>query len=504
MAGVRPQRAILSVADKRGITDLARTLSACGIEIISTGGTQQELTQAGITTTAISELTGRTQALDGRVKTLGQAVLGGILFDRDIDTQHQELEQLGAVPIDLVVVNFYPFSDGVKAGKAEEDLVELIDIGGPTMVRAAAKNHRHVVVVTDPNDYEKVSEQLQKNQAITAELRQQLASKAFRTTSSYDAEIAASFTNVKNTIQPTPMLSSLLNLEQLSYGENPHQAGWVGNKPQQLGGPQLSYNNLQDAIAAWRCVSSFTQPACAIIKHTNPCGVAVAQDIAAAYTNAFQADTVSAYGGVVACNQEIDLTTLEQILKVFCEVIIAPGFSEEASQRLSTTKRVKSLQAPFANTGTDAKLFGEIALVQRQDHEDIGQLTTKQVSTTAPTKQQEQDLLFAWQVAMHARSNAIVLAKDGTTIGIGAGQTSRVEAAQLALDRATAKGFTPHNAVVASDAFFPFADGVELLAQAKVAAIIAPGGSKRDPEVIAAANQAGIALVFTDKRHFVH
>lgn len=505
---IKVERALLSVADKAGVVELGQCLTQIGVQVISTGGTATVLSEAGVACQNIATITGQEQALDGRLKTLQQAVLGGILYDRDAVGQQAELEQLGAQPIDLVAVNFYPFAQGAAQGKDRAELVELIDIGGPTMVRSAAKNHRHVVVIVDRNDYAAVIQQLHANDGcVTRELAARLAAKVFALTASYDAGIAATLAG--NSCAPVipQLVSSLLNLTELSYGENPHQAGWVGHAAEQLhqlGGAQLSYNNLQDALAAWRCVASFAQPCCAIIKHTNPCGVAVGKTLLEAHARALAADEVSAYGGVVACNGEINDELLRAIREVFCEVLIAPSFSPAAAATLGKAKRLKALQAPIGEGSVDARVAGGLALVQQRDADSLTATDCAQVTTTAPTAPQLEDLLFAWRVAMHTRSNAIVLAREGKTIGIGAGQTSRVEAAQLAVERARAKGFDPTGAVAASDAFFPFADGVEYLTNAGVAAIIHPGGSKRDPEVTAAADSAGIAMLTTGVRHFIH
>lgn len=506
--GIRVNRALISVADKEGVVELAGWLAGKGVEVVSTGGTGKVLREAGIDIVDASELTGFTEALGGRLKTLHPALLGGILHDRDRAEQEAELKAIGAKPIDLVVVNFYPFAKRAVAGMEMDELIELIDIGGPTMVRSAAKNYRHVTVVTNPADYSEVLRVMAGNSgSVPKEVARQFATKAFAATAAYEAGIAAAMAGSPVDVAAS-LVGNLVSLRELAYGENPHQSGWVGASGdglRQLGGGKISYNNLQDAVAAWRCVEGHAVPCCAIIKHSSPCGVAVCADVANAHAKALAADPVSAYGGVVACNREIDCKTLESINKVFSEVVVAPSYSAEAEAVLVKAKRLRALVAPLgAEHGLDAKIFGGLALVQQRDSRQLGEDDWEQVSRDAPDESCLANLKFAWKVVRNVRSNAIVLAKDNATIGIGAGQTSRVEATQLAVSRAVAKGFTTEGAVAASDAFFPFPDAVEVLATAGVRAIIQPGGSKRDAEVIASADAAGMVMLTTGLRHFVH
>ena len=503
---IKIKRALISVADKNNLEQLVGCLDDLNVEILSTGGTAKAIKKLNVNCTEVADITQMGEIMDGRLKTLHPTVLGGILHDRNKPKHAEQLEKINAKDIDLVVVNFYPFAKGLNDSKHVSDLVELIDIGGPTMVRSAAKNHERVCVVVDANDYELIINELTKNDGcISTEFANKLAAKAFSYTASYDAMIASAFTTVQTAKDVGNIVNSLTDLEKLTYGENPHQQGWSGiasNKSIQLAGKKLSYNNYQDAISAWRLVAEFEQPACAIIKHTNPCGVAIASDIKIAFTKALTADEVSAYGGVVALNCELNEETLSIIKQVFFEVLIIPMVSDNTKTQLANLKRIKVIKGPIGMEDFDVRSLGGFTLVQQRDVSTDENFDV--VSKTPSDAKINSDLEFAWKVAKHTRSNAIVLVKDGATIGIGCGQTSRVEAAQLAISRAHAKGFDTQGCVAASDAFFPFADGVECLANAGISAVIQPGGSKRDDEVIAAADSAEMVMVTTNTRHFVH
>ena len=504
------RRALLSVADKTGIVELAQRLYECGVELLSTGGTAAQLRAAAIEVKDVAKYTGCSPALGGRLKTLHPALLGGILFDRDNSEQVAELNKLGGQPIDLVVVNYYPFADALSAGKALPELVELIDIGGPTMVRSAAKNHRHVLVLVDPADYVQVADEIKRNAgAVSRTVSRQLAVKAFARNVGYEQSIACGIASqVESGEDVMAKIPAFFGRLSLRYGENPHQAGAVGLMGERLvqhGGGELSYNNLQDAIVAWRAANEHTQPCCAIIKHAVPCGVAVADQLVDAYAAAVRADPVSAYGGVIACNRQVDNAVVDAVFKQFAEVLIAPEFTAQATKRLNKTKRLKALCGPLASSfALDGRIFGGLTLYQSRDTQVLEPSRLSTVTQLQADDEMVKQLQFAWRVAKYARSNAVVISRGGTTLGIGAGQTSRLEAAQLAVDRAKAKGFDLRGAVAASDAFFPFADGLEVLARAGINAVIQPGGAKRDNEVVAAADVAGMVMIFTGLRHFCH
>ncbi|MBF2734768.1 MAG: bifunctional phosphoribosylaminoimidazolecarboxamide formyltransferase/IMP cyclohydrolase [Betaproteobacteria bacterium AqS2] len=483
------KRAVLSVADKAGLAELAQGLAERGFELVASGGTAAALAEAGVPATPVEEVAGHGTLLGGRIKTLHPALLGGVLADRDDPAQLRDLETLGARPVELVVVNFYPFAAGVAAGKSAEQLTELIDIGGPTLVRSAAKNHRHVAVVVDPADYGELLRALDGG-GFTAELRARLAAKAFAYTSEYEAAISASFGGG----------------EELRYGENPHQKAEVVGLDRlfrQVHGKPVSYNNINDALGAWRCVNEFDEPAAAVIKHATPCGVGGGDDAAAAMARAQQADPVAAYGGVLAVNRQVDAGRLASFLKgKFFEVVVLPE-GEFAAAELKGGTRILLGKEPDRGARDRVTRSG-VTLVQDVDARAVTAAELTVAGKVAPNEEQIAELLFAWRIAKHAQSNAVVLSRGRQSIGIGAGQTSRVGSAELAVKLAKELGHDPAGSCAASDGFFPFADGLERLATAGVAAVIQPGGSKRDAEVIAAADAAGVALVHAGVRHFRH
>jgi phosphoribosylaminoimidazolecarboxamide formyltransferase/IMP cyclohydrolase len=508
-------RALLSVSDKTGLEEFARGLSALGVEILSTGGTYRALSEAGIRVTEVSAHTGFPEMMDGRVKTLHPKIHGGILGRRDVDgatmTEH-DIE-----PIDLVVVNLYPFEATIERADCTDELaIENIDIGGPAMVRSAAKNHRDVLVVVDPGDYGDLLETLQRDGATTLESRRALAAKAFRHTARYDALVAGYLTAEQEF--PESLTLSYRHVETMRYGENPHQQAAFyresGARPgtvaalRQLQGKSLSYNNVADTDAALECVKVFERPACVIVKHANPCGVAEAADVQAAYERAFATDPTSAFGGIIAFNRPLDEPTLTLILeRQFVEVIVAPEAAPEAVAAAAARKNVRLLvTGPLqaGSRGLELKRVGGGLLVQTPDETCLGEEGLRVVSRRAPSASELDDLLFAWKVAWFVKSNAIVYARDGQTIGVGAGQMSRVVSARIAGFKAAEEGLEVAGSVMASDAFFPFRDGIDAAAEAGIAAVVQPGGSVRDDEVIAAADEHGMAMVFTGIRHFRH
>lgn len=512
-------QAILSVFDKTGVVDFARGLEKMGVDIFSTGGTKKNLVEAGIAVKSVSDITGFPEILDGRVKTLHPAVHGGILARRDIEDHMTQLSEKGINTIDLVVVNLYPFLQTIaREGVTLEDALENIDIGGPTMIRAAAKNFPSVVVVVDPSDYDMVLEQLSKGE-VSQELRQKLAQKAFQHVAYYDTAIAQYLRN-KGEVFPGEMTVALKKKLDLSYGENPHQkaAFYAEERPgkqvpdivtsTQLGGKALSFNNILDLDGALRAVIDFPGPTVAIIKHNNACGLASENDLAEAYKRALAGDPVSAFGGIVSSNRVIDLATAEEICKTHFDAIVAPRYEAEALALLQRKKdmRIVSLEidslSPGAGAGTlDIRRSGGGILVQIPDFYTDKEFSPRTVTKREPTAKEMEDLFFAWRVVKNIKSNAIVIAKDNTLLGMGGGQPNRVTSVHLALRRA---GEAAKGAVVGSDAFFPFADGVELAAQGGVTAIIEPGGSMRDQEAIDMADKYNIAMVFTGHRHFRH
>jgi phosphoribosylaminoimidazolecarboxamide formyltransferase/IMP cyclohydrolase len=517
------RRALLSVSDKTGLVELATALSAQGVDILSTGGTAHALRAAGLHVTDVSDVSGFPEILDGRVKTLVPQIHGGILGRRDMPAHLAQMQAHGITPIDLVVVNLYPFERTVADGAAWDDAVEMIDIGGPALIRAAAKNHAHVAVLTDPAQYEAFLAAFKPTGGILAELRRQFASAAFARTAAYDAAIAARFAAELNEAFPERLTLSGRLHQVLRYGENPHQAAAVystGSRPgvagaRQVQGKELSYNNLNDTDAALECVAEFAEPAVVIVKHANPCGVATAGTLAEAWALALRCDPVSAFGGIVACNRVLDEPAAERIATIFTEVIVAPGATEGAKLILARKKNVRLL---LAGNQPDPRAPGLVVrsiaggfLAQTRDTGRISAADLVVATRRAPTPSELDDLLFAFAVCKHVKSNAIVFARAGATVGIGAGQMSRVDSARIAAWKgqaaAEAAGLAEpltRGSVAASDAFFPFADGLQAVLQAGATAVIQPGGSLRDAEVIAAADAAGIAMVMTGLRHFRH
>ncbi len=516
------RRALLSVSDKAGIVEFARELRERGIELLSTGGTAKLLIKHGIAVKEVAEHTGFPEIMGGRLKTLHPKIHGGLLARRGID---EAVMQTHAIePIDLLAVNLYPFAATVaRPDCTYDDAVENIDIGGPAMVRAAAKNHASVTVVVDPGDYRDVLDELAANQGSTdLVMRKKLAAKAFAHTAQYDAMVSGYFTGAIGGDAPT--FPDDLNLSfrkrlDLRYGENPHQSAAFYTDPRAIGpsvtragqlqGKELSYNNIADSDAALECVRQFKEPACVIVKHLNPCGVALADDITQAYTRAFRTDPTSAFGGIIAFNRELDAATAQEILeRQFVEVILAPGVSAQAAALLASKDGVRVLQvgdlgAPMAHLLEYKSVAGGL-LVQTRDDSSLSARDLRVVTSRAPSPEELADLWFAWAVVKYVKSNAIVCVKDKMTMGIGAGQMSRVISSRIAAMKAADAGLSMQAAAVASDAFFPFRDGLDVLAEFGIRSVIQPGGSKRDAEVIAAADEHGIAMVFTGVRHFRH
>ncbi len=523
---VRIRRALLSVSDKTGLVEFGRALAAQGIELLSTGGTYKALKDAGVAVKEVAEHTGFPEMMDGRVKTLHPTIHGGILALRDAEEHVAAMQRHNIPPIDLVVVNLYPFAATVAKGADFPTCIENIDIGGPAMIRSAAKNHGFVAVVVDVADYNAVLESLKANNGATdLTLRRRLAAKAYAHTGAYDSMIATWFAKQNGEDFPPTLLLSAERKQTLRYGENPHQqaAFYVtGDKrpgvasAQQLQGKELSYNNLNDTDAAFELVSEFAdKPTIAIIKHANPCGVAMADTLAAAWEAALRCDSTSAFGGIVAMNRKLDKATAEKIGAIFTEVIVAPDADEDAKAFLAAKKNLRLLitggMADPVAPGWFVKSVAGGYLVQTRDAGRIVEADLKVVTKRAPTPQELADMLFAFRVGKHVKSNTIVYAKNGATVGIGAGQMSRVDSARIAYrkaqDSAKAAGLSDSltkGSVAASDAFFPFADGLEVLVEAGASAVIQPGGSIRDQEVIDAADKAGLAMVFTGMRHFRH
>jgi phosphoribosylaminoimidazolecarboxamide formyltransferase/IMP cyclohydrolase len=522
-------QALLSVSDKRGAVDFARGLAQLGVKLLSTGGTAKLLRDAGLAVTDVSDYTGFPEMLDGRVKTLHPKVHGGILGRRDLPEHLSVMAEHGIEAIDLVVVNLYPFRETVaKPGCTLDDAIENIDIGGPTMVRAAAKNHGNqqggVAVLTDPEDYAPILEELKAGGAISYATRFALAKKAFMHTARYDSAIANWLTSLDEQNKPGPFPEKLQlafdKVETLRYGENPHQQAAFYRETttvpgsiasyQQIQGKELSYNNIADADAAWECVKAFdasiAPAACVIVKHANPCGVAVGADALETYRKAFKTDPTSAFGGIIAFNVAIDKAAAEAIAGQFAEVIIAPEITVEARAVFAAKQNLRVLVVPLGRLAgvLDYKRVGGGLLLQSADEARIVQADVKLVTKRAPTAQEMADLLFAWRVAKYVKSNAIVYCKDAMTVGVGAGQMSRVDSARIAAIKAENNGLTVVGCVAASDAFFPFRDGLDVLAKAGATAVIQPGGSVRDAEVIAAADEQNLAMVFTGFRHFRH
>ena len=508
------KRALLSVSDKTGLVELAQTLHKAGVELISTGGTSKVIADAGIPVKDAAEITGFPECLDGRVKTLHPKIHGGILARTSYAPDIEELEKLSIIPIELVVVNLYPFKEKVAGPEVTSaEATEFIDIGGPTMIRAAAKNFAHVSILTSPAQYAAFAEEIETHKAISFSSRQKLAKEAFAHTADYDAAIINYFNELVAEEPFSHFNVSEPLAHELRYGENPHQKASVYGTQQELidcfHGKQLSYNNYLDVDAALNIISDFEagSPACAIIKHTIPCGVGVANSLNKAYEKAFSTDTVSPFGGIVVVNKELDLETATSIDKIFTEIIIAPSFSKEAEELLVLKKNRRLIRIlkhkAQAEKVTYRSIFGG-ALKQDADLEPFDVNEFKVVTEKQPSEKEMLDLIFAWKVVRHVKSNAIVYAKEGTTLGIGSGQTSRVDSSEIAIAKAQKEGLTLEGSAIASDAFFPFSDGVEAAAEAGATAVIQPGGSIRDEEVIAKANELGLTMIFTGKRHFKH
>ena len=516
---VKIKRALISVSDKTGLDELAEFLKQQGIEILSTGGTAKKLRDAGLNVKDVSEHTGFPEITDGRVKTLHPSIHGGLLAVLDNDEHVKAMEENNISSIDLVIVNLYPFEETVARGAGFAETLENIDIGGPSMVRSAAKNHSFTAIITDHNDYSQLIEEMKANDGATSdEFRQQMAAKAFARTAAYDAAISTWFAGQQGEQFPQTFNLTASLKQGLRYGENPHQnaAFYSYNNNSgiaaatQLQGKELSYNNINDADAALQLVSEFDEPAAVIIKHANPCGVAIGDNVLNAYTKALASDPVSAFGGILAFNRTLEADLASEIAKMFVEAIIATDITDEAKEILSAKKNVRIL-ITGENVKIDKALMVKSVvggfLVQENDHEQTIEQDLKVVTNRKPSEEEIKEMLFAFKVCKHVKSNAIVLTKDNASIGIGAGQMSRVDSSRIAALKAGDCKENPertNGSVLASDAFFPFADGVEQAAKAGVTAIIQPGGSIRDEEVIAEANKHNIAMVFTGKRHFRH
>ena len=509
---MRTKRALISVFDKSGIVDFAKSLNSMGWEIISTGGTSKKLKEEGINVKDISDITRFPECFDGRVKTLHPNVEGGILAIRDNEKHKQQMTELGIEPIDMVVCNLYPFKETIlKAGVSHEEIIENIDIGGPTMIRAAAKNYPFVTVITDPEDYSKVIEEIQANGDTSVETKELLAAKVFIHTSHYDALIANYFSKRLNIQSPKTLTLTYEKKQDLRYGENPHQAATFYTQVQgtlpgavQLQGKELSYNNIGDTDGALEALKEFDEPTIVAAKHANPCGVGSAATLAEAFKKAYDADPVSIYGGIVAANREIDKATAEVMAPVFLEVVVAPSFSEEACAIFAKKKNLRLLQLSDITkrdyTCSKAKTVLGGLLIQDMDLQLLGG-ELQYVTNRRPTEKELEDMLFAWKVVKHTKSNAIAIAKDKCTTGVGPGQVSRIWALENAIRQG---GERIPGSVMASDAFFPFADCVEAAHKAGITAIIQPGGSIHDQDSIDAANKYDIAMIFTGMRHFKH
>ncbi len=510
------KRALISVFDKTGIVDFAKSLDSLGWQIISTGGTSKKLKEEGIQVQDISDLTRFPECFDGRVKTLHPNVEGGILAIRDNENHQKQMSELGVEPIDIVVCNLYPFKQTVlKPGVSHEEIIENIDIGGPTMIRAAAKNYKFVTVITDPEDYPKVIEELQTNGETSASTKEMLAAKVFIHTAHYDALIADYFSERLEIASPKTLTLTYEKKQDLRYGENPHQSatfytsikGTKGTLTSaiQLHGKELSYNNIGDTDGALEVLKEFDEPTIVAAKHANPCGVGSADTLLEAYKKSYEADPISIFGGIVAANQEIDGATAAEMAKVFLEVIVAPSYSQEALDILTKKKNIRLLQLEEIGhkdkKAAKAKTVLGGLLIQSLDTELISEKDLKIVSKRKPTVQEMDDLLFAWKVVKHTKSNGIAIAKDKCTTGVGPGQVSRIWALENAIRQG---GERIAGSVMASDAFFPFPDCVEAAHKAGITAIIQPGGSVRDQESIEAADRYGIAMIFTGMRHFKH
>jgi phosphoribosylaminoimidazolecarboxamide formyltransferase/IMP cyclohydrolase len=526
-------QALLSVSDKTGVLDFARELHALGVKLLSTGGTAKLLADAGLPVTEVADHTGFPEMLDGRVKTLHPTIHGGLLARRDLPEHMAAIQQHKISTIDLLVVNLYPFEATVaKAGCTLEDAIENIDIGGPAMVRSAAKNWKDVAVLTDASQYAQVLAELKADKSVSKATKFALSVAAFNRISNYDAAISDYLSSLQadgtRSEYPAQSNARFVKLQDLRYGENPHQTAAFYRDlypapgslvtAKQLQGKELSYNNIADADAAWECVKSFDRnvapAACVIVKHANPCGVALGANAGEAYAKAFKTDPTSAFGGIIAFNTEVDATTAEQVAKQFMEVLIAPAFTPEALAIFAAKKNVRVLQIGLPQGGAsaweqgrnaqDVKRIGSGLLIQSADNHELKLSDLKVVTKVQPTPQQLQDMLFAWTVGKYVKSNAIVFCAGGMTLGVGAGQMSRLDSARIAGIKAAAAGLSLKGSAVASDAFFPFRDTLDELVKAGATSVIHPGGSVRDEEVIGAANEHGIAMVLTGVRHFRH
>lgn len=512
------RRALISVSDKTGIVEFSKALTEQGVEIVSTGGTFNLLKQEGVPVIGISDVTGFPEILDGRVKTLHPAVHSGLLAVRDSAEHQQAMKDLGLDYIDLVVVNLYPFKETIaKPDVTYEDAIENIDIGGPTMLRSAAKNHAFVTVVVDATDYAAVLTEVKADGDTTLATRKRLAAKVFRHTAAYDSLISDYLSKQVGEPLPETYTVTYEKVQDLRYGENPHQTAAFYKKPlaaagnittaEQLHGKELSYNNINDANAALAILKEFDEPAVVAVKHMNPCGVGIGETILEAYQKAYEADPTSIFGGIVAANRTLDGATAELLGSIFLEIIIAPDYTEEALEILTKKKNIRLLKLGEFTSGAERKAEWVVTsvdggmLVQESDAHQLTAEDLEVVTDRKPTEEELKQLLFGWKVVKHVKSNAILLAKDDMTIGVGAGQMNRVGAARIAIEQA---GANVQGAVMASDAFFPMGDTVELAAKAGITAIIQPGGSIKDAESIAAANASNIAMVFTGVRHFKH
>lgn len=518
------KQALISVSDKAGVLEFARELAALGVNILSTGGTAKLLADNGVKVTEVADYTGFPEMLDGRVKTLHPKIHGGILARRDFAEHAAALETHQIPTIDMVVVNLYPFQQTIAKEECSlEDAIENIDIGGPAMLRSSAKNHKDVIVLCDPTDYASTLAELKASGDLNYEARFALAKKVFAHTAQYDGAITNYFTSLgedkshtTRSDYPTTLNLHFDKVQDMRYGENPHQsaafyrelnpvAGALANY-RQLQGKELSYNNIADADAAWECVKTFAETACVIIKHANPCGVAVGASPLEAYSKALQTDPTSAFGGIIAFNCELDGAAAQAVAKQFVEVLIAPSFTEEAKQVFAAKQNVRLLEIPLGAgiNRYDFKRVGGGLLVQSPDAKNVLPADIQVVTKKQPTQQQLQDLMFAWRVAKFVKSNAIVFCANGMTLGVGAGQMSRVDSARIASIKAQNAGLTLAGSAVASDAFFPFRDGLDVVVDAGATCVIHPGGSMRDQEVIDAANERDVVMLLTGIRHFRH
>ncbi|WP_249871753.1 bifunctional phosphoribosylaminoimidazolecarboxamide formyltransferase/IMP cyclohydrolase [Oceanobacillus saliphilus] len=508
------KRALISVSDKTNIEEFAKGLVQAGYEVISTGGTLRALVNAGIEAKAVDEITGFPEIMDGRVKTLHPLIHGGLLGKRSNPDHMKQMEANNIAPIDIVVVNLYPFKQTLeKDGVSKEEIIENIDIGGPTMLRSAAKNFEDVAVVVDPSDYERVLQAVQADK-LEFHLLQELAAKVFRHTANYDAMIAQYFMGETKEEFPETYTVTYEKVQDLRYGENPHQQAAFYKNPihksmslataKQLHGKELSYNNIQDANAALEILAEYDNPAAVAVKHMNPCGIGVSETLSGAFQRAYDADPISIFGGIVACNREIDAATAEKLSEIFLEIVIAPGFNEEALEILTRKKNIRLLELELKTSDTVTKKLTTVnggVLIQNSDNGTVAAEDLTVATKRQPTEEEIENLLFAWKAVKHVKSNAILLAKDNQTIGVGAGQMNRIGSATIAIEQAGEKA---EGAVMASDAFFPMPDTVEAAVKAGITAIIQPGGSKRDQDSIAVCDEHGIAMVFTGMRHFKH